>query len=71
MIFRIILKLLFLKLASAIPTITTPLNMKPPTPFVLLPFLCQITPRRTKNNITIGEDYGTNTLSIPMGYTAE
>ena len=55
-IFQTILNLLFPKLASTIPTITMPLNAKPPTPFVLLPFLCQITPRRTKNDIAIGED---------------
>ena len=62
---------LFPKLASMIPTIATPLNAKPPTPSVYLPFLCQITPRWTKNDIAIGEDYSTITLGIPMGYTAE
>ena len=44
---------------------------KTPYPLVFLPPLCQITPRRTKNDIVIGEDYGTITLGIPMGYTAE
>ena len=70
-IFQTILNLLFPKLASVIPTIATPLNTKPPTPSVFLPFLCQITPRRTKNDIAIGEDYSTIMLGIPMGYTAE
>ena len=43
------------------------------TPLAPLYFypLCRITPRRTKNDIVIGEDYGTITLGIPMGYTAE
>ena len=40
-------------------------------PLVLLPPLRRITPRRTKNDIAIGKDYGTITLGIPMGYTAE
>ena len=71
MIFRTILNLQFPELASTIPTITTPLYVKPPIPFVFLPFLCQITPRRTKNNIAIGEDYSTIMLSIPKGYTTE
>ena len=48
-----------------------PLNAKPPYPLVFLPPLCQIAPRRTKNDIAIGEDYGTITLGIPKGYTAE
>ena len=42
----------------------------PLTPLYFYP-LCRITPRRTKNDIVIGEDYGTITLGIPMGYTAE
>ena len=42
-----------------------------PYPLVILPPLCQITSRRTKNDIAIGEDYGTTMLGIPMGYTAE
>ena len=36
-IFRTILNLLFLKLASAIPTIAMPLNAKPPTPLYFYP----------------------------------
>ena len=70
-IFQSVLNLLFPKLASTIPTIATPLNVKPPTPLYFYPPLCQITPRRTKNDIAIGEDYSTIKLGIPMGYTAE
>ena len=70
-IFRTILNLQFPKLANVISTIAVPFNAKPPLlPCISTP-LCQITPRRTKNNIAIGEDYGTITLGIPMGYTAE
>ena len=44
---------------------------KTPLPPLYFYPLCRITPRRTKNYIVIGEDYGTITLGIPMGYTAE
>ena len=70
-IFQTILNLHFPKLASPILTVATPLNTKPPLPPCISTPLCRITPRRTKNNIAIGEDYSTNTLGIPMGYTAE